>query len=307
MDPAVTTNAHKRWSHYSACIQYLPPAVAVARVVIAVRVVLRHRVRARSRGVVVGQVEAGGGEQQGEGGQGDPARGLGGVQGEAGEAELPRLAGPGLAAGQHQHQHQEAAAGRRGSHTSSATSGEADTELGSSSAVDTARKCSVFSSVTAFNIQHNTLTPTPDTSSRHKQSVSRAGRELYLPADSGGRVKVAVRIVVVKAGVVHRVAAVVTLGRPVLGEVIEVEKHDEEQHGAAHQRQAAGQRGGVKVGVEEPLRAELDGAHGHVLGQVRGGERGAGPGRGQQQQQGEHVWAGVRLSSSGGGGAGTGR
>ena len=70
-----------------------------------------------------------------------------------------------------------------------------------------------------------------------------------------------VRVVVVKIGVIDIV--VLSLS-PVDGEIIEIEENDEEKDGSSQSGQSASQGAGVDKGVEQSLRSDVNGAHGHV-------------------------------------------
>lgn len=70
-----------------------------------------------------------------------------------------------------------------------------------------------------------------------------------------------IRVVVVKIGVIDIV--VLSLS-PVDGEIIEIEENDEEKYCSSHGCQPPRQGGGVDKGVEQSLRSNVYGTHGHV-------------------------------------------
>ena len=86
---------------------------------------------------------------------------------------------------------------------------------------------------------------------------------LVLPLDSRGRVKViiAIGVSIVKIDIIDTVVlSLISID----GEIIEIEENDEEKYRASHGGQSARQSAGVDKGVEQSLRSDVNGSHGHV-------------------------------------------
>ena len=86
---------------------------------------------------------------------------------------------------------------------------------------------------------------------------------LFLPLDSRSSVKVIIPIGVsiVKIDIID---AVVLPLISIDGEIIEIEENDEEKYCSSHGCQPPRQGGGVDKGVEQSLRSDVNGSHGHV-------------------------------------------
>ena len=80
-----------------------------------------------------------------------------------------------------------------------------------------------------------------------------------------------VRVTVFQIGLID---ILVLSSIPVDGEVIEIEENDEEEDRSPGGGQSPGQGAGVDKGVEQPLRAQVYRAHGHVGGQGAGESHG---------------------------------